>query len=709
MPSTNPVAARLSEKNLKRALIVDDAFDRPTRKDLAQNELADFWQDLDPDSSEQIAMLEALLGFVPDSEEEIDDASVAILYEQRDSLGPLQVAFDTHLRAPLSSKHGHLDPLIEELDNLGLHVVPIGTADPVDQGQAELIFLDYYLGDPKDSSSVQAARSTVIKLLRLYPVGSEKPLVVLMSSDDDVKSLAEDFRRETGIVGGMFYFLPKSDLTDRVKLLLNLDMLAMALPDGHRIQKFIDSIENKMKRAVQEFLTDIKRLNIDDYVYFQRLCLQPDGHPLGDYLLWLYSAYFGHLLFENALGTDRRELDQLTFEDWVPSQVLPSTQLTAMYHAALFDTTVGALSPHPRWASGEKEGTPPPGTPSEQGEELAASQNISGSSSQDAKGCNDQGNGNCKSGIPILTGDEAIEAVKALPYFSIGDIFINSELSELLMVCNPACDLEFTPDGERLPNSKDSIMFIPGLLEKLAETSKKPALRTELFRHGEQSYRILWLPKQLRAIPYAKVETWLSKHQYSRVARLRMPFSLEIQHDFANQLTRVGVPVPPPFYRPLEVALYRRGNDGSHDRLSLANSEKEAFIIATSRGEEKCAFTAGLIRAIQKRVGEISEEAVLPLGNELEETELKQRTRANKRIEKARKVGRDFLAWREISELFTIPDQGKSMKFNKAGILVSRDVSTDGQWKTDALLTVHLSESLAQPDPSGVAADEKNS
>ena len=239
------------------------------------------------------------MGSVPESEEEIDDAGVAALYEQRDSLGPLKVAFDKHLKAPLMNRHGHLDPLVEELRNLGLNVVPIGTTVPEDPGQAQLIFLDYYLGSPADETSVETSRAAVSRLLTLYPVGSEKPLVVLMSSHDDAKMLAEDFRRQTGIVGGMFYFLPKSDLTDRVKLLLDLDMLAMALPDGHRIQKFIDTTESKMDAAVAEFLTDIKRLNIDDYVYMQRLSLQADGHPLGDYLLWLYSAYFGHLLFEH--------------------------------------------------------------------------------------------------------------------------------------------------------------------------------------------------------------------------------------------------------------------------------------------------------------------------------------------------------------------------------------------------------------------------
>ena len=698
MPSPNPVAVRLSKKGIKRVLIVDDAFDLPTRSDLPHNELAEFWDDLE---SEQLEMLEKIMGSIPASEEKIDDAGVAALYDQRDSLGPLQVAFDTHLRAPLRNRHGHLDPLVEELKYLGLDVVTIGTTDQVDPGHAQLIFLDYYLGDPRVDASVEAARASVSKLLSLYPVGSEKPLVVLMSSDGDVKTLAENFRSQTGIVGGMFYFLPKSDLTDRVKLLLDLDMLAMALPDGHRIQKFMDTIENKMDGAVLQFLTDIKRLSIDDYVYIQRLSLQADGHPLGDYLLWLYSAFFGHLLFENALGTERRELDRLTFEDWVPSQVLPSTQLTAMYHAALFDTTVGTLGPHPRWGKRAEEGMPPleqSGAALGQGEQLATPQSVLDNVLEDSKSADDQEDYNSNAEVPSPTNDDSVEACKALPYFNMGDIFLNSNLSEVLMVCNPACDLEFAPDDKRLPNSQDSIMFIPGALEKLGEPSGKPTLRTELFKYGEESYRILWQPKQLRAIPYEKVEKWLSKREFARVARLRMPFSLEIQHDFANQLTRVGVPVPPPFYRPLQVALFRRGSEGNHDNLSLADSEMEAFIIGTRGGDEKCAFTAGLIRALQTSVGEISNQDLLPVDDELEEAELKRRKRANNRIEKARKVGQDFLAWREISVLFPIPAKGETRKFNRAGIIVGRDVSADGPWKSDALLMVNISELQTQTE-----------
>ena len=218
--------------------------------------------------------------------------------------------------------------------------------------------------------------------------------MVLMSSHDDAKMLADDFRTRTGIVGGMFYFLPESDLTNRVKLLLDWICLRWHCLMAIGSRNLLTRQKARMEAAVNEFLTDIKRLNIDDYVYIQRLSLQADGHPLGDYLLWLYSAYFGHLLFEHALSTDRRELDELTFEDWVPSQVVPSTQLTAMYHAALFDTTVVPLGPHPRWTKKRDAGIPPDeqaGVSTGEGEELPVTQDVTSNVAENSIGDGQQG------------------------------------------------------------------------------------------------------------------------------------------------------------------------------------------------------------------------------------------------------------------------------------------------------------------------------
>ncbi len=687
--STDSVAARLKEKGIERVLIVDDAFDRPRRTDLAQNELADFWNELPLDSPEQLNSLQEPLNSIPASEEEIDDAYVAALYDQRDNLGPLQKAYDRHLRAILGEKHGHLDHLIAGLRNLGLDVDSIGTTPSGDHHPAQLIFLDYYLGEAGVAAAVTAAQVAVRVLLSHYTVGREKPIVVLMSSRDSVNELAEEFREQTGIVGGMFYFVPKSDLLDRVRLLLTLDMVAMAPPQGHLIQDFVDGIESKIGTVVPKFLTDIKRLNLDDYVYIQRLSLQADGHPLGDYLLWLFSAYFGHLLFEHSLVTESRELDKMSFDDHIPGQLVPSTQLTAMYHAALFDTMVGPLGTHPRQPKEVNEGALPH-------QEQSASPELEEipSESQDAGGTT-LANGKNGEG----PGDNGARDAETLPYFKMGDIFQRSEMPELLMVCNPACDLEFTPDDRRRPKPEDTILFIPGKLEKLQGYPSSAPPRTELFVYNGDSYRILWQPKQLRAIKYASVKDWLSEHEYVRVARLRTPFSYEVQQHFASNMTRVGVPVPPPFYRPLQVALYKKDDNGNIERLAIAKSQEVAFAIATHRSErkqkaeEKCVFTTGFVRTLQKSVSEIASQPPLPIEDELEESKRKRRERTNERIEQARQLKSNVLAWREVTEIFAVPISGKSCWLVSKGIEVGRNVHTDGRWSSTALLVVHISES----------------
>ena len=172
--STDLVAARLKEKGIERVLVVDDAFDPPSRTDLVHNELADFWNQLELDSQEQLEGLQEPLKSIPESEDEIDDAYVAALYDQRDNLGPLQNAYDKHLKVPLGEKHGHLEPMTEALKNLGLDVVSVGTIPSCDHPPAQLIFLDYYLGEVGVADAVTVARATVRDLLSHYTTGSEK-------------------------------------------------------------------------------------------------------------------------------------------------------------------------------------------------------------------------------------------------------------------------------------------------------------------------------------------------------------------------------------------------------------------------------------------------------------------------------------------------------------------------------------------------------
>jgi hypothetical protein len=734
------ISKLLKDKELQRVLIIDDAFDSPKRDDFSGTELADFWGELDPEDDAQSELLTSLLGQCPESEDDIDDRAVEILYENRNELGPIQTLFDKQLRVPLERKHSGLDSLINHLRELGLDVRTSGT-NVTFSGPSDIIFLDYYLG-PRSDLSVNLSSEGIARQLHSYPIGEEKPLIVLMSSYEDVARRAERFRENTGIVGGMFYFVPKSDLSDQVKLLLNLDMLAATLPAGHQIQQFIDVVESKCSSIMEQFISAIKRLNLDDYVYIQRLSLQADGHPLGDYLLWLYSAYFGYLLFERGLKEERRSLDEANFQGWVPSHAVPSKQLTSMYFTALFDTTVGPHDKHhPRWRSPQADSI----EVTDGAGELSASHlteiprhgdtktPADGSNTQESREAGDPARAaevetlsevdqqlyetaNVPENLPvqpIISVDARSRSSKQnnkdvarqLPYFNMGDLFLNDSTLQLLMVLNPACDLEFVPDdleGTRLLDPSDSLVLIPGTLEELEKISAAGNLRTELFEHNGQRYWVQWHPKRVRTITFGEADQWLLKNKFTRVARLRVPFSLQIQHRFAADFTRVGVPVPPPFYRSLLVQLFKKGEAGDIVAIPLSDPNAEAFVMQTNRDGDKCVLTTGLVLALQRYLEEMSRADSVPaLGDAPTPEETKRHGRAQKRLQNARRFRDDFIAWREMSVPFDLPKAGENKCFDKTGVILGYEVPTVGKWTYDSLLMVRISEIVRSVEDIG--------
>jgi hypothetical protein len=601
------VADRLRQRNISRVAVVDDAFDAASR-DEVENEIPAFFEAVAADAA-ALAFLNEFAGAVIDDETAITSRVIEEMYKSREKLEALQPHFDQHLRQILERNHGALDDFIGHLErDLRLEVRRHGTAAPVDKW-AEVVFVDFFLGPHTDEAqAVAASKRAVRTLLEGYEKGTSKPLVVLMSNEPRAKQYSDEFRDDTGIVGGMFFFAPKSDLKDRVKLLLNMDMLAEALPNGHIIQRFVDAITHKdeLQSVTDRFAADIKRLNLDDYAFIQRLSLQHDGHPLGDYLLWLFSAYFGHMLFETAMKPERKALDRMSFAQWVPSHAVPSTKLRNMYHAALFDTSVDPLGPHPRAliegdesvVAGDAAGGQEGGADGAPGAEQPQRGPASG-----REGDRDGSVG--KGGVGKVVDRST------LPYFHLGDIFTKPNSADVYFVTNPECDLEFTPDGKRLLDPTDSILVIPGVLKTLEEAPPE-AFRTDLFRRDDNWFRILWFPKRVRTFALGTVADELAKEGWVRVARLRMPFSLELQHTFTSQFSRVGTPVTPPFYRSVTARVYRRDEDDNYQEVQIA-AQGEAFLIDVA-GDSKCVFTADLIRNLHQLL-----DTVLVTGAEIAE------------------------------------------------------------------------------------------
>lgn len=537
----------LRDKGVNQVVVIDDAYDLPWPID--RGTLLGFWSEIQADR-EIWRLFCQFTEIEPTEPETIGESVVIKLWQYRESLEePLRQLCDTILFASTLEKRDQLSAFARHLHEVDIELIPIGQDGIIpDDIRPPIIFIDYFMGADNDPYAVTRAKSIASGIYKKYG-DAHKPLIVLMSSVPGVHQLRESFRDESGLLGGMFYFVPKDDLTNREKFFLQLGAWARNLPTGYKIQNFIDALASALPSVIDNFMKDIKKLSIEDYAYIQNLSLLEDGHPLGDYMRWLYGSYLLHLLFtrEESVRTQQAEMDKLRPSSPPLSQSMPSLKLAEIYSSALFEHA-DDVSGHP--------------------------------------------------GADPVLGDGVF-----VPYLHLGDLFMSDTGNRMWMVVNAECDLAMSADGRRSIPADQSILLIPGLLQPLTELAvdlKK--VRTELFEHGGQSYRILWEIKNVVAVPYGNIRMWMGEARCRRIAQLKQPYALEVQRAFSADLTRIGMPVAPPFYRPVKLQLLFRT---FQDRLEVLSEPLEniAFVVVTKDHKEKCVLTVDLGFLLKTEIG----------------------------------------------------------------------------------------------------------
>ena len=633
---------------ITRVAIIDDAFDPPPPKaeDLLPEDVKRFVNALNADPALATAVVD--VGHDVTDVLSVNDTLVAAMWEVADYeatpgqplTDPLAVACATTLFDTYLGRRQVVKRLVGYLEELGLSVQRVGTADPVPGRRADdrpqVVFLDFYLGTEQQQQSIDAAAEKVKQLYQACGRG-EKPLIVLMSSDPGVVTLAESFRESTGLLQGMFHCIKKAQLDDAYERQLQMQAFARSLPAGRIVQGLTQGIERKIKAASLDFLRGIRALSLDDYAYIQRLSLQEDGHPLGDYLFWLFSTYLGQKLFGGALLDDRRQLDSMVFQEALPSQGPPSLMLAEVFKTALFDLDVGPLQAHPR----------------------------AGVQADQAAPLNE-------------------------PYLSLGDMFIkdSQEPREVLMIINAQCDLSFAPGQERRVAQDRSVVFIPGELQPLARPFAKAeniAPTTELFEFKERSYRILWRPKRVLTRPYGEVASWLDSQGYKLVARLRLPYALEVQRAFTADLSRVGMPVAPPIFQRVRVQVTTCGV--SRKLVEVADGDELAFVVLTPKGH-RCVLTiplrVQLRKLVRERVQQLDAEvAGLHRGPGDPEKTGVAWLRKTERFRRMKSQSEDEDAWDRLNDPIEMPDRGKLTGVEGLPVAIGRDRATEGACTTD--------------------------
>ena len=388
-------------------------------------------------------------------------------------------------------------------------------------------------------------------------------------------------------------------------------MLAIAdlSKPAHVVQRFTDAVLEPAKGAAAEFEEAIRGLSLSDYANIRHLALKADGHPLGDYMCWLFSGFLSDSWLGKAIAAERELLDRFDFERMVAAPDQPSGMLAKIYHAAVFDMSVGPVKDHPQ-ATASKDGrmrfpnlalgdiflrktmqTPPApeaavtqsvasaadaaakvvqaAVPAVDATETNVEPAAASTAGDAAKSGAEQASASVADGAK--TGNEPAEA--APPADAAAPVAGEAKAGktaakaapppDLFVIMNAQCDLAMSPNNDRTIANTDSILLVPGRIRSLDEKGGdggKSVAVTPLFMQAtvneSKGSWVEWDLGAMKTVEYGSFDQWMTQAGgHERIARMRPLHALAMQRLLADRGTRVGLPSTPPIYRKLSVTL----------------------------------------------------------------------------------------------------------------------------------------------------------
>jgi hypothetical protein len=640
----HPLRESIARHNIRRVAVVDDAFDPVSLASFQEGEDREFLAAV----NEQDALLKEFHKLVHGQENDdvineshLTDEVAKLLWDHGRTLEGLGLVLRRTLFRVLELKVSQVERLCDFLkDQLQIESVETyGTAADLPGGEFGLAFVDYRFGPSRQDESVRRA---VRWAKHLYHNG--KTFIILMSAESEAIKRQEPFRRDSELTRGLFEFLEKKEIDDPGKFCNRLNSFCAGLDTRHEVHRFASAVETAADQAITALKESIHALGLEDYAYLEQISLREDGHPLGDYMVWLLGEYFAHNLAVNdSLQPARKEVNGLKFDRFLPLQRPPSVMLARMYSAAITDPVHEGWDPHPREVQEEGEtgtgelhpaanATPMEETTGERpaptervllspSEKIEPSPELSSERSAPAEGI---------TGVVLLQAPqssaapagEAAPSAKGMPLYQLGDLLIADQTKPAFLILNAGCDLQFSP-GKRECDPQQTILLVPGRFEPLHERSDETNVkRTELFELGEERFRIIWQHTRTIALPYYQVRPAHEPKGYHRRWRLKVAYALEVQQHFASQLTRVGVPTPTPVFRERSVEVYGKDAEGNYRNLGTI---RDGIVVFHHRDRDQFVLTVDCVHAVLDHIdgyvaeieGELNSRKVPPVTPDL--------------------------------------------------------------------------------------------
>ena len=466
----------------------------------------------------------------------------------------LRKLWDDIIEPSIGDAKREVEELIERLKDLGLEVHPSGIRYPkAPPEDVSVIFLDYALDNSKEDDP---AAASIEEFNRIQDImgSSNKPIVVLMSSRTMLAPADEvRFRKGTGIMPGMFFRFQKDDLQG-ISLHLIMSDIAENRDKAVSLESFIKAVSAASQTAANEVSSLVQGLTLEDFALIQLLSLNADGHPLGEYVLWLTGVYFKQLLERSEdVRNIKQNVDRLVFTAPPLTEWGPSGSFLSAYRAAVF---------------------------------ADANSDIS------------------SSGYPPLdkTATDKSGKHEDIVALHFGDVFVEEKDASptAYIVLTPECDLAF--GGSRpFPHSR-SVILLPGNM-----TDDRPfkmpgdiATRSELLQWNGKDWRIQWKVKEAESARLGKFRKWAQAMKLRRVARMEFSFASDIQRAYVGNLTRVGLPVVPPQFQLQNATIYVQGWNKGLIPVS-GTIQNGAYLVSSPQlAQPKCILSDYVLIAVQK-------------------------------------------------------------------------------------------------------------
>lgn len=487
----------LEQRNITRAHIVDDAYDKVPAYPLTAEGAQAVLDVIDEKNWKAIRKILEIV----DDEEVLraalqDVEQIARLFHRRNEVtGATANAIFQAFDIDKQGKIDQLQPLVDFLEAQGVKCELHGNEYTAQgTGEPQLFFVDLKLKEGvADTPKHEDAVAMCVKLKSVHK--DCKPFVFLMSSLSGIlASRRELFREGADLFQSEFESIDKKDFADVARLTRLLATYTGSMPQLAELRASMEAAEGAVAGATAEVMRHLRSLDLADYFVLFHSTTSIENVNLGSYIVEMMLEFLSHEVEGLAkVWALAKQLDELKWEQLPRARFGLSQGAARLYSANMLHS---------------KE---------------------------------------------MLASEAAAKLGPSEGYFYTGDIYfeakaLNDALPKTaLAIITPACDLVRPAELKG-----KSILLCEGAVE-LAEPSSTltapDGLPLVLMPHPQLPERqliIRWNKKKLHVWRDSERARFAGAYcSFVRVGRLRPVYALQLQHAVSADLSRVGTQKPP--------------------------------------------------------------------------------------------------------------------------------------------------------------------